>query len=235
MAEENKKNKKTKFVLAMETAVESGSLALYADDVLIDGWVGSGDGGSRSELLLVEIKRLLEKNELPKKMLNSIIISDGPGSLTGARIGLATAKGLSKSIGCVLEFRSVLNSMAGCAAVLQTDSESKSRKIITAIPLGKNRICWKTSKFGGGGEPTAGSDATEITSSADFGEKIKEVQADVVIVHESVENQLNLYEKTNGTRPANIVNVGGNLAVFIGSKNTVTNLRETNVRNYTSK
>lgn len=51
-----------------------------------------------SEKIIYCIDELIKKSELDKKDLKSIAVSNGPGSFTGLRIGLATSKALSQAL-----------------------------------------------------------------------------------------------------------------------------------------
>jgi tRNA threonylcarbamoyladenosine biosynthesis protein TsaB len=61
----------------------------------------SGNTGFRhGESLMPWIEKILEELALPAAELELIICALGPGSFTGLRIGLATAKGLALGTGC---------------------------------------------------------------------------------------------------------------------------------------
>jgi len=104
-----------KFILAVETSVKNGSLAVFENDGEIDGWIGN-ENISRSEDLLPEIEKLLSRNNIGLNELEMIAVSTGPGSFTGLRVGIATAKALSFALGCSLVGVSVLESLANLAA-----------------------------------------------------------------------------------------------------------------------
>ena len=53
---------------------------------------------SQSEKLIPAIEQLLSLSEIRKHDLKLIAVSCGPGSFTGLRIGMATAKGLARSL-----------------------------------------------------------------------------------------------------------------------------------------
>jgi tRNA A37 threonylcarbamoyladenosine modification protein TsaB len=88
-----------KIVLAIETGFAGGSISLLRNNVEIDKWSGSR-AISKSEDVLNEISILLKKNKIERFEISSIVISKKAGSLTGLRIGLALARGLSKSLNC---------------------------------------------------------------------------------------------------------------------------------------
>ncbi len=146
MEESAEKLTRKKYSLSVETAVEAGSLALFRDGAPVDGWVGEGSA-SRGEEILYAIKKLLERNGAEKNEIGTITISNGPGSFTGARIGAATARGLSKSLGCALRGRSVLEALATSdffnreVYLDETGSEAAETIILTAIPFGKSAVC----------------------------------------------------------------------------------------------
>lgn len=55
-----------------------------------------------SEKLLTLVKEVIEKSETDLRSLDAVAVSIGPGSFTGLRIGLSTAKGLCYSLGVKL-------------------------------------------------------------------------------------------------------------------------------------
>jgi len=55
----------------------------------------NADRFSHAENVIGLVERVLNESAIPLKGLDGIIISKGPGSFTGLRIGLATAKGLA--------------------------------------------------------------------------------------------------------------------------------------------
>ena len=80
-------------ILALETATTCGSLALVAEDrCLAEYSLTSSITHSRS--LLTGIHWLLAQCDLSWPQIRAIAVSLGPGSFTGLRIALSTAKGL---------------------------------------------------------------------------------------------------------------------------------------------
>ena len=86
-----------KLTLGLETGIDGGSVAVLKGNRLLCSAEGAGDI-SKSEDLLSLVDNLLKKNSLLKEDIGYIAVSDSPGSLTGLRIGLATAAGLKDSI-----------------------------------------------------------------------------------------------------------------------------------------
>jgi tRNA threonylcarbamoyladenosine biosynthesis protein TsaB len=80
-------------LLALETATAVTSVALFRGDALL-GEVSKSDG-SAAETLMPAIDELLGDSGIGAKDLDAIALSIGPGSFTGLRVGLATAKGLA--------------------------------------------------------------------------------------------------------------------------------------------
>ncbi len=81
-------------ILAIETSTLSGSVALINHAGLI-GACRLGSETRHSEELMMAIDRILKQSGTLLSDLDGIAVSIGPGSFTGLRIGLATAKGLA--------------------------------------------------------------------------------------------------------------------------------------------
>jgi tRNA threonylcarbamoyladenosine biosynthesis protein TsaB len=81
-------------ILALETATLCGSVAIVSPDgCLAEFSLQSGETHSRR--LLAGIDWLLKETGINWQAIDAIAASQGPGSFTGLRIGLATAKGLA--------------------------------------------------------------------------------------------------------------------------------------------
>jgi tRNA threonylcarbamoyladenosine biosynthesis protein TsaB len=81
-------------VLAVDTSSLVGTVALCSDGVLLAEW-STQVRASHGETLLPHVARVLEAAGVPLAEVDLIAVGLGPGSFTGVRIGLATAKGLA--------------------------------------------------------------------------------------------------------------------------------------------
>jgi tRNA threonylcarbamoyladenosine biosynthesis protein TsaB len=85
-------------ILGIETATLSGGAALFGEKGLIAEYRLNIEV-THSERLLLMIDRLLQEARTPLHEIEAVALSIGPGSFTGLRIGLATAKGLCLGTG----------------------------------------------------------------------------------------------------------------------------------------
>lgn len=81
-------------LLHLETSTKICSVAISKDGVVLDYLDRTGDGFIHGEQLTLMIEELLEKQQFKLHDFHAISYSSGPGSYTGLRIGLSTAKGL---------------------------------------------------------------------------------------------------------------------------------------------
>ncbi|MFN3476310.1 MAG: tRNA (adenosine(37)-N6)-threonylcarbamoyltransferase complex dimerization subunit type 1 TsaB, partial [Candidatus Methylomirabilales bacterium] len=81
-------------VLGIETSTMQGGVALLEEEGLIAETFLSV-AATHSERLLPAIDRLFHDARLSLEEIDGIACAIGPGSFTGLRIGLSTAKGLA--------------------------------------------------------------------------------------------------------------------------------------------
>ena len=81
-------------ILHLETATKTFSVAISVNAKLIDVIEIHGDQYIHGEKLTLFIQEILTKNSITFDNLSAVSISSGPGSYTGLRIGVATAKGI---------------------------------------------------------------------------------------------------------------------------------------------
>ena len=81
-------------ILALDTTTFLGAIALVEDDRLVAG-IQHGTAATYSERLIAGIDYCRAAAGWTMDELDLIAVAQGPGSFTGLRIGLATAKGLA--------------------------------------------------------------------------------------------------------------------------------------------
>lgn len=81
------------FILSLDTSTQNCSVALHENGQLITQELVDEEGShSRSLTLLIE--KVMKTAGRTLAELSAVAVSNGPGSYTGLRIGLATAKGI---------------------------------------------------------------------------------------------------------------------------------------------
>lgn len=91
-------------VLAIDTSGATGSIALgrvEADAVTILAQTELA-GKTYSSHIVPALRELLEGQGLSASALEAIVVVNGPGSFTGVRIGVSSAKGLAEALGIPL-------------------------------------------------------------------------------------------------------------------------------------
>lgn len=86
-------------ILSIETSTTVCSVALHDQDKLISFEIVHTPNSAASQLAVM-IDKILRSSGNPK--LDAVAVSSGPGSYTGLRIGVATAKGMCYAMGLPL-------------------------------------------------------------------------------------------------------------------------------------
>ena len=118
-------------ILGLETAIAGGSVTLFHSDIELASVEGES-GITRTEDLLPNIAKLLDRCKIAARELTAIVVSTGPGSFTGIRVGIATALGLGSAcdIPCI-----GLNSLQAMAFT------SELSRVVAAVPMGRDLVC----------------------------------------------------------------------------------------------
>lgn len=81
-------------ILALDSTAKTSSVAVLENDELL-GLFSANIKNNHSETLLPMVKSLLDSLKLTNEDIDAYAVSEGPGSFTGVRIGVATIKGLA--------------------------------------------------------------------------------------------------------------------------------------------
>lgn len=179
------------YLLAIESAIAGGSVAIFADDKLVLSRCGEGSV-SRAEDLLPNIIAMLDEADIPKVQLFRIAVSIGPGSFTGLRIGIATAMGLKRGLGIDYVGVPLFHALA-----------SGFSDAVIAVPMGKSDICLASS---------GSLDSPRVVSSDAFLEIVLDERPAKVLVHPAIAEKLNESMADLGQLEA----LNPNLAEYIG-------------------
>ena len=85
-------------LLNIETSTTTCSASISVNGELIDEKIILSDKYVHGEQLHILIEGLLKKNDISFKNLDGVGIASGPGSFTGLRIGVSTAKGIAFAV-----------------------------------------------------------------------------------------------------------------------------------------
>lgn len=115
-------------ILHIETATSVCSVAVSIDGRLVS-LLENSEGYSHSSVITIFIKQAIEESRLKLSDLDAIAVSKGPGSYTGLRIGVSTAKGLCYSLNKPLIAVNTLKAMAWGMADKEKNSMNSGDKL----------------------------------------------------------------------------------------------------------
>jgi tRNA threonylcarbamoyl adenosine modification protein YeaZ len=125
--------------LAFDTATGWGRFALARDDRLL-AYMPVNVTGSYADALLPMIEHLFAQAGCRLADLDAIGVTRGPGSFTGVRIGVATAKGLAYGLNVPLVAVTTLEAMAAAMLADQPDRnwavpalDARRREVFAAV------------------------------------------------------------------------------------------------------
>ncbi len=98
-------------ILSINTATENATISISQNENVIN-FLTSDNQKDHASFLQPAIKHLLEVNNFSIDQLNAVSVTIGPGSYTGLRVGLASAKGLCYALNIPLITSGTLEVMA---------------------------------------------------------------------------------------------------------------------------
>ena len=119
-------------LLIIDTALEEAIIALSKDDKII-AELANKEMHSHASFIQVAIANLLAEQQMAISELDAIAVTLGPGSYTGLRVGLATAKGIAYALEKPLIGLSTLSALANAAIQLAPNSMASPFQIFAMI------------------------------------------------------------------------------------------------------
>ncbi len=194
-------NTERNLIVAIEAAFDGGSLSIFEGRSEVDFWIGTS-GLSKAEDILEGVAGLLGRNNLKREQIGLVAVSGDAGSLTGLKIGAATAQGLAKALDCDWL---VISLWTALAETLTADSDEA---VNVLLPGGKNTLYRRTLR----NRKTASE--IELMSTTDqekLGNDLGELRNDKLYAHRKIIRDYNL----GANFP--VIDLGENLAVWIGT------------------
>lgn len=84
-------------ILNIDTSLETASVSIAKDGVILSALTNEVQK-EHASFLHIAINELLKKNSVKAAELDAIAVTEGPGSYTGLRVGMASAKGMSYAL-----------------------------------------------------------------------------------------------------------------------------------------
>jgi tRNA threonylcarbamoyladenosine biosynthesis protein TsaB len=112
-------------ILAFDTATDATTVAFVRDGGVL------GERLSRAARVLQDIEELLAETGLERTDVEGIAVGTGPGSYTGLRMGLVTARTLAISLGVPVAGVSTLDALAAGAPGAVPAIDARRREIFT--------------------------------------------------------------------------------------------------------
>lgn len=186
------RNLKQPLILSLETSTRSGGVALLRGNEVLAERAGK-ENSSQSAQLLSDIREILQKNDLNLNQINLLAVAVGPGSFTGLRIGLATAKALAMALKIPIAGISTLEAAAACS--------EKDGEICVVLPAGRSECFVQSFKKSPKGDLKRISQI-EIYMVKDLSEKVAEnnniiwisTEEIISVISEATENTSKYYQ-----------------------------------------
>lgn len=130
-------------ILALDSTANTSTAAVLEDGKLLSLYTANIKN-THSETLLPMVKSVLDNLKLTVDGIDAFAVSEGPGSFTGVRIGVATVKGLAfgkekKCVG-VSTIEALAKNMEGFAGIVCPIMNARRGQVYTGAFLNGERI-----------------------------------------------------------------------------------------------
>lgn len=130
-------------ILSIDSTANTSTVAVLENDTLLSVYTANTKN-THSETLLPMVKSLLETLRLTVDDIDAFAVSQGPGSFTGVRIGVATIKGLAfgknkKCVG-VSTIEALAENLRGFSGIVCPIMNARRGQVYTGAFLNGQRI-----------------------------------------------------------------------------------------------
>ena len=130
-------------ILALDSTAKTSTVAVLENDSLL-GLYSVNIQNTHSETLLPMVKSLLESLKLTNEDIDAYAVSEGPGSFTGVRIGVATVKALAfgrnKPCVGVSTIEALKENLDGFSGIICTIMNARRGQVYTGAFLNGERF-----------------------------------------------------------------------------------------------
>jgi len=182
-------------VLALDGSTRTCSAAVLrkAPDTSSGGWEvlarsAERDARGQAKILLRAVDEMLTSLEAGPADLRGIVVGTGPGTFTGVRIAVATARGLALSLGIPIVGISTIALLAAAAVEGRKDSSSSARTCVVPIVDAHRQQVFHAAFNKQGRAGNAGRDewvrtgSIEVCGRGELGDKLADIGAEKVMV-----------------------------------------------------
>src|ERR1700761_8249865 len=126
-------------ILNIDTATETAHLSIAKNGTVLQQLFNEDQKG-HAAFLQPAIKKILAEQSLLINEIDAIAVTEGPGSYTGLRIGMASAKGLSYALRKPLITVNTLEAMARSAVDVLARNPIDSKEILLCPMIDARRM-----------------------------------------------------------------------------------------------
>ncbi len=131
-------------LLALDTSTKLAGIALYDGERGLIAEYNWHSANRHTVELMPHVAQMMAQAGLKPSDLAAVAVALGPGSFTGLRVALATAKGLALANGLTLLGVPTLDAVA-------YPHQAQPVPVVALIQAGRGRVCWAPYAHGPGG------------------------------------------------------------------------------------